>query len=63
MPSYPLLPTNSDPLGISDLTTSRVPLHEAPEAYEVLQKKQGGAIKVVFAPSALASTRGRTLIS
>lgn len=39
-----------DPLGVQDLTTHRWPLERAPEAYEMFQKKQDGAIKVVLEP-------------
>jgi len=41
---------DDDPLGVEDLRTHRVPLAEAPAAYAMFQKKQDGAIKVVFAP-------------
>ena len=46
----PLVDDPSDPLGVLDLTTHRVPLSEAPEAYEVFQKKADGAVKIVLAP-------------
>jgi threonine dehydrogenase-like Zn-dependent dehydrogenase len=39
-----------DPLGVSDLTTHVMPLDEAPTAYEMFQKKQDGAIKVLLRP-------------
>jgi threonine dehydrogenase-like Zn-dependent dehydrogenase len=39
-----------DPLGVDDLTTHQIPLAEAPEAYEMFQKKEDGAIKVVLKP-------------
>jgi threonine dehydrogenase-like Zn-dependent dehydrogenase len=45
----PLL-TDEDPLGVDDFATHRVPLAEAPEAYEMFQKKDDGAIKVVLTP-------------
>jgi threonine dehydrogenase-like Zn-dependent dehydrogenase len=45
----PLL-TDDDPLGVHDLTTHQMPLAEAPAAYEMFQKKQDGAVKVVFTP-------------
>jgi threonine dehydrogenase-like Zn-dependent dehydrogenase len=45
----PLL-TDGDPLGVHDLTTHRVPLTEAPAAYETFQKKRDGVVKVVFTP-------------
>jgi threonine dehydrogenase-like Zn-dependent dehydrogenase len=41
---------DDDPLGVDDLATHHVPLDEAPAAYATFQKKQDGAIKVVFNP-------------
>jgi len=46
----PLLEGDEDPLGVDDLTTHQVPLAEAPGAYEMFQKKEDGAIKVVLKP-------------
>ncbi|MDT0530906.1 zinc-dependent alcohol dehydrogenase [Micromonospora sp. DSM 115977] len=46
----PLLSGDDDPLGVMDLRTHRVPLVEAPEAYEMFQKKEDGCVKVVLAP-------------
>ncbi|HEU5152822.1 MAG TPA: zinc-dependent alcohol dehydrogenase [Iamia sp.] len=47
----PLLTGDDDPLGVeSDLTTHRIPLAEAPQAYETFQKKEDGAIKIVLEP-------------
>jgi threonine dehydrogenase-like Zn-dependent dehydrogenase len=46
----PLLEGGEDPLGVDDLTTHQVPLAEAPSAYEMFQKKEDGAIKVVLKP-------------
>jgi threonine dehydrogenase-like Zn-dependent dehydrogenase len=45
----PLL-ADGDPLGTDDLATHRLPLTEAPQAYETFQKKQDGAVKIVLAP-------------
>jgi threonine dehydrogenase-like Zn-dependent dehydrogenase len=45
----PLL-DDADPLGVDDFATHRVPLSEAPTAYETFQKKQDGAIKVLLEP-------------
>ncbi|MEV8530473.1 zinc-dependent alcohol dehydrogenase [Streptomyces sp. NPDC051211] len=45
----PLL-TDGDPLGVDDFATHRLPLAEAPQAYEMFQKKQDGAVKVLFKP-------------
>jgi threonine dehydrogenase-like Zn-dependent dehydrogenase len=46
----PLVTDEADPLGVEDLRTHRLPLTAAPEAYEMFQKKQDGAIKVVLEP-------------
>ncbi|HWO61532.1 MAG TPA: zinc-dependent alcohol dehydrogenase [Umezawaea sp.] len=45
----PLL-VDGDPLGVDDFATHRVPLSEAPQAYEMFQKKQDNAIKVLLQP-------------
>ncbi|AFM18872.1 theronine dehydrogenase-like Zn-dependent dehydrogenase [Mycolicibacterium chubuense NBB4] len=45
----PLL-TDSDPLGVDTFATHVVPLDEAPHAYEIFQKKQDGAVKVILQP-------------
>jgi threonine dehydrogenase-like Zn-dependent dehydrogenase len=45
----PLL-EDGDPLGVDDFATHHLPLDEAPAAYEMFQKKQDGAFKVVFQP-------------
>jgi threonine dehydrogenase-like Zn-dependent dehydrogenase len=46
----PLLEQDDDPLGVDDLATHRLPLDSAPQAYEMFQKKEDGAIKVVLEP-------------
>jgi threonine dehydrogenase-like Zn-dependent dehydrogenase len=46
----PLVSADDDPLGTEQLTTHRMPLDEAPHAYEIFQKKQDGAIKIVLQP-------------
>ena len=47
----PLLdPDAGDSLRVADLTTHQWPLERAPEAYEMFQKKDDGAIKVVLKP-------------
>ena len=46
----PLVSDDSDPLGTEDFTTHRLPLAQAPEAYEAFQKKEDGIFKVVFEP-------------
>jgi threonine dehydrogenase-like Zn-dependent dehydrogenase len=45
----PLL-TDEDPLGVDDFATHRLPLSEAPKAYENFQKKRDGAIKIQLKP-------------
>jgi threonine dehydrogenase-like Zn-dependent dehydrogenase len=45
----PLL-TDGDPLGVDDFATHRLPLEEAPRGYEIFQKKQDGAVKVLLRP-------------
>jgi threonine dehydrogenase-like Zn-dependent dehydrogenase len=46
----PLVTGDEDPLGVEDLATHRLPLAEAPHAYEIFQKKQDGAIKILLQP-------------
>jgi threonine dehydrogenase-like Zn-dependent dehydrogenase len=46
----PLLTGDDDPLGVDDLVTHRLPLEEAPHAYEIFKNKQDGCIKVVLKP-------------
>ena len=41
---------DDDPLGTEDLATHLLPLEEAPRGYEIFQKKEDGAIKVVLQP-------------
>jgi len=48
----PLVEGDGDPLGVEDLATHHLPLEDAPRAYEMFQKKQDGAIKVLLHPSA-----------
>jgi threonine dehydrogenase-like Zn-dependent dehydrogenase len=45
----PLL-DGGDPLGTNDLVTHVLPLGEGPRAYQLFQRKQDGAIKVVLRP-------------
>jgi threonine dehydrogenase-like Zn-dependent dehydrogenase len=45
----PLL-LDGDPLGTEDLATHRLPLEQAPRGYELFQRKEDGAIKVVLQP-------------
>ncbi|NUW32498.1 glutathione-dependent formaldehyde dehydrogenase [Nonomuraea sp. SMC257] len=46
----PLVTDDADPLAVMDLATHRLPLDEAPRGYEIFQKKQDGAIKVLLRP-------------
>jgi threonine dehydrogenase-like Zn-dependent dehydrogenase len=46
----PLVTQDSDPLGTEDLATHKLPLEQAPQAYEMFQKKEDGAIKVLLQP-------------
>ncbi|TDO47960.1 threonine dehydrogenase-like Zn-dependent dehydrogenase [Kribbella sp. VKM Ac-2527] len=45
----PLL-SDEDPLGVDGFATHRLPLSEGPAAYEMFQKKQDGAVKVLLTP-------------
>ena len=47
----PLLEDESDPLGVEDLATHKLPLEQAPHAYEIFQKKRDGAIKILLQPN------------
>jgi threonine dehydrogenase-like Zn-dependent dehydrogenase len=42
--------TEDDPLGVHDFATHRLPLGEAPTAYEMFQQKAEGAVKVMLKP-------------
>jgi threonine dehydrogenase-like Zn-dependent dehydrogenase len=45
-----LLNQDEDVLGVESFATHHLPLEEAPDAYETFQKKQDGAVKIVFRP-------------
>jgi threonine dehydrogenase-like Zn-dependent dehydrogenase len=45
----PLL-MDGDPLGVEGFHTHQMPLEQAPEAYEMFQKKQDGAVKILLKP-------------
>ena len=45
----PLL-IDGDPLGVDQFASHHLPLEDAPRAYEMFQKKQDNAIKIVFNP-------------
>jgi threonine dehydrogenase-like Zn-dependent dehydrogenase len=46
----PLVTADDDPLGTEDLATHLLRLEEAPRAYEIFQRKQDGAIKILLQP-------------
>jgi threonine dehydrogenase-like Zn-dependent dehydrogenase len=46
----PLLNDDSDPLGVDGFATHKLPLSQAPSAYDTFQKKEDDMIKVVFKP-------------
>jgi threonine dehydrogenase-like Zn-dependent dehydrogenase len=46
----PLLSGDEDPLGVDDFATHHLPLDEAPHAYEIFQKKEEGAFKILLKP-------------
>lgn len=46
----PLVSGPDDPLGVEDLVTHRLPLEEASRGYEIFEKKEDNAIKVVLKP-------------
>ncbi len=46
----PLAEDDADPLGLESFATHHLTLEDAPAAYEMFQKKQDGAIKVLFKP-------------
>src|SRR4051812_16737994 len=45
----PLL-EDGDPLGVEEFATHKLPLEEAPRAYEMFQKKEDGAVNALFQP-------------
>jgi threonine dehydrogenase-like Zn-dependent dehydrogenase len=46
----PALTGDGDPLGVETFATHRVPLDEAPRAYENFQQKKDGTVKVLLKP-------------
>jgi threonine dehydrogenase-like Zn-dependent dehydrogenase len=46
----PLATAEDDPLGLESFATHRVPLDEAPHAYEIFQKKEDNAFKILLQP-------------
>ena len=47
----PLVEDPADPLGVTDLVTHSVDIEQAPEMYDLFQKKHDGCIKVVLKPA------------
>lgn len=45
----PLL-TDDDPLGVDTFATHTLPLDQAPHGYNIFQKKQDGAVKIILKP-------------
>jgi threonine dehydrogenase-like Zn-dependent dehydrogenase len=41
---------DDDPLGLDTFATHRLPLADAPRGYEIFQKKQDGAVKILLQP-------------
>lgn len=46
----PLLSDGEDPLGVDSFATHHLPLDEAPHAYEIFQKKEDNAFKILLQP-------------
>jgi S-(hydroxymethyl)glutathione dehydrogenase/alcohol dehydrogenase len=46
----PLLTDRADLLGVEGFVTHLMPLEEGPHGYEIFQKKQAGAIKILLRP-------------
>ena len=46
----PVVAADGDPLGLESFATHRLPLEDAPAAYEMFQKKEDGCLKVVLKP-------------
>jgi threonine dehydrogenase-like Zn-dependent dehydrogenase len=46
----PVVTADGDPLGLESFATHRLPLAEAPRGYDIFQKKEDGAIKVLLRP-------------
>jgi threonine dehydrogenase-like Zn-dependent dehydrogenase len=46
----PLVSGDDDPLGVEEFATHRLPLEDAPRAYEMFQAKTDGAVKILLQP-------------
>jgi threonine dehydrogenase-like Zn-dependent dehydrogenase len=42
--------TDEDPLGVDEFATHRLPLAQAPAAYDMFQHKADGAVKIMLKP-------------
>jgi threonine dehydrogenase-like Zn-dependent dehydrogenase len=47
----PIVSRDDDPLGVETFATHHLPLDDAPKAYEIFQKKQDGAFKILLQPA------------
>ncbi|MCM3660667.1 glutathione-dependent formaldehyde dehydrogenase [Georgenia satyanarayanai] len=54
----PLVSDSADPLGVLDLRTHRISLEDAAHGYDIFQRKDDGAIKVVLDPAMPSSQAG-----
>jgi threonine dehydrogenase-like Zn-dependent dehydrogenase len=54
----PLVTDDDDPLGTEDFATHKLPLTDAPDAYEKFQKKEDQMVKVVFEPHGPTAANG-----
>jgi threonine dehydrogenase-like Zn-dependent dehydrogenase len=46
----PIVTDDNDPLGLDEYATHHLPLDQAPHAYEIFQKKQDSAFKILLKP-------------
>jgi threonine dehydrogenase-like Zn-dependent dehydrogenase len=46
----PIVTDDNDPLGLDGYATHHLPLDQAPHAYEIFQKKQDSAFKILLKP-------------
>jgi threonine dehydrogenase-like Zn-dependent dehydrogenase len=46
----PFLTGDGDPLGVEGFHTHQLPLEEGPRGYEMFQKKEDGAVKILLKP-------------
>ncbi len=48
---FPVVTAPADPLGLESFATHHLPIQEAPAAYEMFQRKQEGAVKILLRPN------------